>query len=121
MKKNDMLVILGVIVIAGAVLLWNHFVNGKEGAKAIVYVDGEESASYDLSENGVYEIQTEYGSNLLVIWGGKADVTEADCPDGLCVKQHSIDKTGETIVCLPHRVVVEIEGGQESNLDAVTQ
>jgi hypothetical protein len=48
-------------------------------------------------------------------------MAEADCPDGLCVKQHKIDKTGQTIVCLPHRVVIEIEGGQTNELDGVVQ
>lgn len=121
MKKNDYLLIAGIILVAGIVLIWNSFIKGDQGAKAVVYVDGEISASYDLNKNAEYVIETERGKNLLVIKDRKADVTEADCPDELCVKQHSIDQTGETIVCLPHRVVVEIEGAGESDLDAVVQ
>ena len=37
-------------------------------------------------------------------------MTEADCPDKICVNTGKISKIGETIVCLPHRVVVEIQG-----------
>ena len=43
---------------------------------------------------------------------------EADCPDKYCVKQGKIKNVGETIVCLPHKVVVEIEKtskGTDSN------
>ena len=121
MKKNDFLLILCVLVLAGAVFLWNNLVQGDNGGSAVVYVDGEASATYVLHTDGEYVIDTEYGQNLLVIQDGKADMTEADCPDGLCVKQHSINKTGETIVCLPHRVVVEIEGGLSNDLDGVAQ
>ena len=88
---------------------------------ALVYVDGEITASYNLHEDGEYNINTRYGMNRLLIKDGQADMTEADCPDGLCVKQHPVSRTGETIVCLPHRIVVEIEGAMESELDAVTQ
>ncbi len=47
------------------------------------------------------------------IHDGKADVTEADCPDKLCVHQKAISKTHETIVCLPNKVVVEVTGEGE--------
>jgi hypothetical protein len=121
MKKNDLLLVLCVIILAGGVFLWNNFVKGDAGGSVVVYIDGESSATYDLNTECEYEIHTEYGENLLVIKEVKADMTEADCPDGLCVKQHAIQKTGETIVCLPHKVVVEIEGGQINDLDGVTQ
>ena len=52
-------------------------------------------------------------TNLLVIKDGKADVTEADCPDKLCVHQKAISKTNETIVCLPNKVVVQVIGTGE--------
>jgi hypothetical protein len=40
-------------------------------------------------------------------------MTQADCPDKLCVHQKAISATGETIVCLPNKVVVEIAGETE--------
>ncbi len=121
MKKNDLLLILCIVLLAGAGLIWNNFVKGEAGGTVVVYIDGESAATYHLHEDGEYVIETERGKNKLLIKDGKADMTEADCPDRLCVKQHSIHKTGETIVCLPHRVVIEIEGGAENELDAVTQ
>ena len=45
---------------------------------------------------------------------------EADCPDLLCVHQKAISKEGESIICLPNKVVVTIRGGEETELDAVT-
>lgn len=48
-------------------------------------------------------------TNTLVIKGGVADMTSADCPDHLCVKQKAISKEGESIICLPNKVVVTVK------------
>ena len=53
--------------------------------------------------------------NTLVIKDGEASMTEADCPDGICVAHRPIKNTGESIVCLPHKIVVEIQS--EENID----
>ena len=47
-------------------------------------------------------------------------MTEADCPDQLCVHQRAISKQKQTIVCLPNRVVVEVIGGEDAGLDSIT-
>ena len=51
---------------------------------------------------------------------GEADMISADCPDKLCVHQKAISKDGESIICLPNQVVVEIESSESSEYDAVT-
>lgn len=38
-------------------------------------------------------------------------MTDANCPDHLCMKQKAVDSTGGTIVCLPNKVVIEGEKG----------
>lgn len=121
MKKNDVILILSILLIAGVVFGLISLIRQEEGGQAEVYIDGEQTASYPLDQNGEYEITTRQGRNLLVIQEGKVYVTEADCPDKLCVKQRSISKKGETIVCLPHKVVVEISGGAEKEMDAITR
>ena len=45
-------------------------------------------------------------------------MTEADCPDHLCMKQKAVDSTGGTIVCLPNKVVIEGEKGESFNEDS---
>ena len=73
------------------------------------YEDQDKIADYSLTEDGTYILKTKNGENVLVIKDGEASVTEADCPDGVCIRMGSISKTGENIVCLPHRLVVQIE------------
>lgn len=80
----------------------------EDGGYVTVTVNGEWVAEYSLSQNGEYEING--GTNILVIENGSAYVKKASCPDGLCVNQGKISRTGERIVCLPNRVMIEVGG-----------
>ena len=92
------------------------------GASVEVTVDGKVYGTYPLDEDDEIPIRKDgKTTNLLVIKDGKADVTEADCPDKLCVHQKAISKTNETIVCLPNKVVVQVIGAGESELDSIAR
>lgn len=82
----------------------------------MVTIDGEIYGEYLLTEKQEISIE---GKNILVIEGGEAKITEANCPDKLCTYQKSISKEGESIVCLPNKIVVSIRGGAESDLDSI--
>ena len=118
--KND--IILAVIVItlaAVGLLLLNIFKT--EGAFAVVKIDGKETARYPLSVNTEVIIETENdGKNTLVIEDNKAFMKDANCPDKICEGHSKISYKGETIVCLPHKVVIEIiADDSENELDVV--
>lgn len=80
------------------------------GSVAVVTVDGEVFGEYPLLENQEVVIETDGGRNVLVISEGYADMTDASCPDGLCCRQRRISAAGESIVCLPNKVVVTVRG-----------
>lgn len=83
------------------------------GTIAVITVDGQEYKRIDLSrvtESYDIEIDTKYGHNTVHVEPGRIAVTQADCPDGICVAQGAIDRGGVPIVCMPHRLVVKIEG-----------
>ena len=83
------------------------------GTIAVITVDGQEYKRIDLSrvtESYDIEINTKYGHNTVHVAPGRIAVTQADCPDGICVAQGAIDRGGVPIVCMPHRLVVKIEG-----------
>ena len=91
---------------------------GREsGGWAVVRVDGEVTGRYSLSENGVFPLNG--GSNILVIEDGQARLSDADCPDKLCVQQGRVRYTGQVITCLPNRLTVTIEGGEDSGVDII--
>ena len=116
MKRNDWILAVGVIAASLVFLLFNYFVIHSDGARVIVTVDGNEYGTYLLDEEQQIDIE---GTNVLIIQDGKADMLEADCPDKLCVHQKAISKEGETIVCLPNKIVIEVEGAAESELDSI--
>mgnify|MGYP001716460350 CR=1 FL=1 len=120
-QKKDWILIGGLLAIAllTAIGFWLF---SDRGTQVTVYVDGEEVGRWSLEASVDEVIQTEAGSNRLVIKDGKAAITEADCPDEICIKQGQISRTGQTIVCLPHKLVIEVEGkAGENELDAIAK
>ena len=116
--KRD-LILIGILLLAASALffLFKGKQAGKEGASAVVIVDGTEIARYPLNRNGTFVLNG--GSNTLVIENEEAWISEANCPDKLCMGFGKISKKGEIIVCLPNRLIVVIEGGEAAEVDAV--
>ncbi|WP_026521596.1 NusG domain II-containing protein [Butyrivibrio sp. VCB2001] len=124
MKKNDIILIAILLVVAlltaGGMRIW-QMNNTKDTANVVVTIDGEVYGTYPLSEDRTERIELPDGSyNILIISDGYADVTEASCPDQICVKHNHIRYSKESIVCLPNKVVVTIEGGEENEIDGST-
>ena len=106
MKKRDF-ILIGVVLVL-ALLLWLL-----PRALGFFSVQGEKQVRiYDLQEEQTIEIND---SNLCRIQDGEVNMTEADCPDKLCMHQGPISISGETIVCLPNKVVIEIVGKDEKD------
>lgn len=83
-----------------------------------VQVNGEEIKKIIYDEKIIGKtipIETKYGYNLLEIGDDKVRVIEASCPDKIDVKQGYISNIGETIICLPNKLVVEIKGMDKDN------
>ena len=83
-----------------------------------VTVDGELYGTYSLSQNITEDIRTGddgSGLNRLIIKDGKAYVESASCPDGICVSHRPVFRNGESIVCLPNRVVITVITGDTSD------
>lgn len=87
-----------------------------------VQVNGIVQGRYSLHSNQSIEIKGIRGSNLLVIEDGAAYMESATCPDKICVHHTKISHSGESIVCLPNKVVVTVTGNPDSgSVDAVSQ
>lgn len=124
MKKND--IILIAVLLAAALLtavgmrIW-QMNNTRDAVKVVVTIDGQVYGTYPLDEDRTERIELPDGSyNILTISDGYADVTEASCPDQICVKHNHIKYSKESIVCLPNKVVVTVEGGEDSEIDGAT-
>ena len=126
--RNDIILISVIIIISVALLLVWKLVylkgqNSDSDAFVRVTVDGKVYGTYPLSKDDTIEIKNVDGdvTNTLVIKDGVADVTAADCPDHLCVKQKAISKEGESIICLPNKVVVTVKSDTKSDIDSISK
>ncbi len=108
--RADILLIAGILLV-GAVIALVLLLGQKAGSRVEVRLSGEVVRSFSLDDAVTYEIvDPEGGRNILRIEGGKAWIEEADCPDRLCVGMGKISRIGQTVVCLPHELVIEIVG-----------
>lgn len=118
MKKKrmwDLLLAGGVFLLAGTLFL--AFRPGDHGAWAVVTKDGVEIGRYALDGERVAAIGEDEW-NILQISHGTAAVVEANCGDHTCVRTGEIFREGESIVCLPHHLIIRIEGGEPMEFDA---
>jgi len=108
---RDIILIVAVLS-AGVVLLIVTGSRGKAGSCAVVMVRNNETARYSLSTDGIYTING--GTNTIEIKDGKVRMTEAECPNHLCVRQGWISFSGQSIVCLPNELSVTITGADDA-------
>ena len=103
----DILIITVIFVICITIII--AFFTSDTGKNVVISVEGKIVEEYSLSDNITKEIKTDYGYNTVVISNGECFILKADCRDGICVNRGKISKSGESIVCLPHKLIVEIK------------
>ena len=115
MKRRDWILIGAILALAAvlaAVFYFQKRLAPEEGTAVVtVTIDGELYGAYALSEDREVDIDTRYGHNHLSIRDGSAQVTEADCPDGICVQQGWLSDQAMPIVCMPHGLVISVRSG----------
>lgn len=62
------------------------------------------------------EVKSKDGINIVSIKDDKIAILEADCPDKVCMNPGYINKPGQSLVCLPHRLMIEIKGDSEDDV-----
>ena len=117
MKKNDVILGGGILVIALVLFLVMHLTRNEAGNQIRITVDGAVYGTYSLEKDQVIEVKENDFYNRIRIQDGAAYMEEADCPDGYCEEQGKISGRTQTIVCLPHKLVVEVldAGGLEND------
>ncbi|WP_242825956.1 NusG domain II-containing protein [Clostridium tunisiense] len=119
-KKWDVIIIVLLVVISFIPYLIFIYGEGSSNGEiyAIISVDGKEQRRIRLDNHTTTEefnITTHEGVNKIKVEGSKIGVVDADCPDKVCVLPGLVNRPGERIVCLPHRVVIEIRGSKNTS------
>ena len=126
MKKKDVIIIALALLCALALYLVSQLTLGGEMSSVVVLLDGEEVLRRPLVVSDSYTIAQEDGSvNVIRVEDGVVFMQEANCRDGLCIRQGKMKNGAKTIVCLPHKVVVKMDGemleNDNSDLDIIIQ
>jgi len=119
-KKSHLpdIIVISVILLATVLFLIFSFASRRDGAVAVVEINGEVAAEYPLSKDGVFRLNG--GTNVLVIEDGAAYLNYSDCPDHTCENTGKIRYVGQTIICLPNRVSITIRGEADNGVDLVS-
>lgn len=122
LKKADIWFLGLTVTFAIGCIIWYQSKYQSPGSQVELSVDGKVYGHYALDENADIPIVIDgINTNTLRIKGGIAYMVWAICPDQLCVHHKKIKNQGETIVCLPNKVVVTITGGTEPQFDSVAE
>ncbi|MBO5407792.1 MAG: NusG domain II-containing protein [Clostridia bacterium] len=122
-KKGDIIVflVIGIMILGSAVTFYKK---PTEASVVRIYRNSEEYASYSLSQSYAKNVHVpthdgpKAGYNQLRIENGTVTIVGSTCPNRDCMRMGSISKEGDILICLPHRLVVRLEGGDA--IDAVS-
>ena len=122
MKRGDVVILILALLLCAAPLLM-LLPTPSVPTRAVVRQNGAVLCTLPLKADAEKEILSPDGSgfNLVRVQSGTVCIADADCPDRACVRTGAISRAGETLVCLPHRLTITLEGAAGSALDAVTR
>lgn len=114
-KKGDVIIFLLAIFLAGVIFIFS--INQNEGDYVNITVNGKVT-TYALAEDKQVELKySDTVFNTIIIKNGEAFMDKASCPDQICVHHKAISKNGESIICLPNEVYVEVKSDKENVID----
>ena len=127
MKKLDIIIIAALLVLSFVPEILfglNHSRDASE-TYAEITIGGKHYKTVSLSDNkgeDSFIVKTDYGINEVIIKDNSIGIIDADCTDKLCIKPGLVSEPGEVIICLPHKLMIEIIGTSDSSseLDSVT-
>ena len=111
---RDLILALAIVIVASGLYIGNRIMNRKPAVIVEVSVDGVVVEELDLSKDTEFVVKGyQGGTNTLVIEDGQVYITDATCPDQVCIHQGKINRSGEMIVCLPNLMIAKIVGEEE--------
>ncbi|SFB33026.1 hypothetical protein SAMN05216249_12130 [Acetitomaculum ruminis DSM 5522] len=118
-KKSDIYLILIIAILAIGAFAFQKIYENKTSvgkAYAVIRINGDIYKKLPLDEDTEVKIELKDGNyNIVKIKDKKAYISEASCPDKICVHEGKISKNHQVITCLPNKVTVTIENTDEKD------
>ncbi|MCI8608349.1 MAG: NusG domain II-containing protein [Firmicutes bacterium] len=118
-KKADVLLFF-IILIFGACISWWSLSENQPGQRVVITVEGETYGTYSLNQDQQIVIEKHGHQNHITIKDGQVSMSFSDCKNQVCVNSGAISETKDTIVCLPNKVLIEIQSKQGGEPDVIT-
>lgn len=123
-KKWDVVIVVILILLSFLPQLIFGVIMGRQYDEtyAEITINGSLYKKIPLSAHGgtdEFTINTKYGTNTVRVIDQTIQVIDADCKDHICVQEGTISKSGETIVCLPHKLLIEVKSYSGKNQDII--
>lgn len=120
-KKLDFIIIAVLMILSflPEIILGASVGKGLSNTYAEITVSGRLYKTIPLADHKgeeAIEVKTKHGTNIIQIKDNKIGIIEADCPDHVCMNPEYIEKPGQVLVCLPHKVMIEIKGTAEDDI-----
>jgi len=113
LKKAD-IILAAVLLITGFAMSYVLSFGQSAGTELLITCEGEKYASYSLLEDREIVVKQNGHTNKITIKQGTVSMVFSDCHGQDCIQQGTISETGESIICLPNKVVLEIKGGEDT-------
>lgn len=107
MNRKDILLVVIILAVAG--LGYVLFERPVSGNIVVITLDGNVYGTYRLDDTQNIMVKSEEGYNQIQISDGMVSIVDADCPDQYCVKQGKTSNQHKSLICLPHKLVVEVQ------------
>lgn len=117
--RNDIALIAALLIFAAAAWVF-MLAARRDGASAVITSHGQEISRLPLSRDTTLTVGGDGHENTVVVENGRVYVSQASCPDHVCIRQGPISYDGQTIVCLPNRLVITVTGSG-GGVDAAVQ
>lgn len=124
LKVGDIVIMILLLLISLspiAIFTWQQAQIDGEKLIAVISVENEIIETINLSSHDGHEqfdITThDHEVNTVELSDGRIQIKSATCNDQVCVRTGFISRAGQTIVCLPHQLVIEIQNVGDDSLE----
>ncbi len=104
--------LIGSLLIVPILSLSSIWQQGQGKKEAFIYHNNRLLEIHNLSQDRVISISDKGIQMMFKIDKGRIRVLESNCPKHVCVHTGWISNSGQTIVCVPNKLLVEVKGKQ---------
>ncbi len=119
LTRNDKILIFSLVTVVSLFFVRIFLISG-EGSEALIKVGNAPVQRVPLRMDRTINLEGEKGRVILEVREGTVRVVQSSCLQKICVNTGWINRPGQTIVCLPNKVLITIEGKESSKADAVS-